>query len=356
MHATRRRRRIPALIIAAAPTLFALPALAEDAPETELGKLAASMKPGEWAELKTQGLVEAHRARGASGAIFGYNEGAAWDPNSRQWLYCGGDHNDRLRFVTYSADTNAWTVMENPPWSRGGTSHGYDHNTIDEKRGIFYYRPFSRKEIHRYDIAEKKWSSLPPMDTREYIACCTGVTWFPELEGIVVANSAGGGPKGHVLLYTVEDEKWTQLGKDLPMGVYHTFSEYSPVHKVVIFGGGNGSSDLHKLDAERNVTTLKKSPLNVGTMQTIITADPVSGDYLVFGKDGSFHVYDVTKDEWTKQDTTDVPIFKPTRQPTILVWHVTASPVSNYGVTMFVKYVATDEPRGWVYLYKHADK
>src|SRR5262245_48302084 len=142
---------------------------------TAMGKLAAGMKVGEWAELKTDNLVEAHRAKGASGAIFGYNEGAAWDPRSRQWLYCGGDHNDRLRFVTFSADSNTWKIMPEPDWVGKGTSHGYDHNAIDHGRGIFYYRPFSSPIVRRYDVAADKWSALPKIDTSEYLACCVGL-------------------------------------------------------------------------------------------------------------------------------------------------------------------------------------
>src|SRR5262245_1275146 len=161
------------------------------APATELGKLAAKMKPGEWAELKTTNLIEAHRAKGNSGAIFGYNEGAAWDPRSRQWLYVGGDHNDPARFVTYSDDTNSWKVMPQPEWLGKSATHGYDHNTIDPARGQFYYRPFSNRTVYRYDIAKDKWSALPKLDTPEYVACCVGLAYFPELDGLVFANGGG---------------------------------------------------------------------------------------------------------------------------------------------------------------------
>ena len=207
--------------------------------------------------------------------------------------------------------------------------------------------------MQRYDIAAAKWTALPRVATQEYLACCVGLAWFPELDGLVWAN--GGGGKGHVFLFTEKDQQWKMLAKDLPMGVYHNFAEYSPVHKVVIFGGGNGSSDLYKLDAAGKVATLKKAPIGIGTMQTIVTLDPVSGDFLVFGKNGSFYVYDVVKDEWKLREGK-VPIFEPTRVKDNQVWHVTAAPVSTYGVTMFVKYYAVDPPRAWVYLYKHAEK
>jgi hypothetical protein len=340
---------------------FALEAAAEkepepgdcaDPPATELGKLAAGMKPGTWAELKTEKLLETHKAKGNSGAIFGYNEGAAWDPTSRQWLYVGGDHNDPARFVTYSADTNTWKVMPQPEWLGKSATHGYDHNAIDPARGMFYYRPFNNRNVYRYDIANDRWTTLPKLDTGEYLACCVGLAWFPELDGLVWAN--GGGGKGHVFLFSEKTQKWTMLAKDLPMGVYHNFAEYSPVHKVVIFGGGNGSSDLYELDAAGKVTALKRAPIGIGTMQSIVTVDPVSGDFLVFGKNGSFHVYDAVKDEWRQQEGK-VPIFEPTRVRDNKVWHTTATPVSTYGVTMFVKYYHADPPRAWVYLYKHAE-
>jgi hypothetical protein len=59
--------------------------------------------------------------------------------------------------------------------------------------------------------------------------------------------------------------------------------EYNPVHRVMIWGGGN-----------------------------IVTVDPVSGDYLVFGSDGSFYAYDVNADRWTLRPGP-VPFASPTR-------------------------------------------
>lgn len=320
---------------------------------TELGQLAASMKVGTWAELKTVNLIETLQAKGASGAIFGYNEDAVWDPRTRQLYYVGGDHNDTVRFVTYQDTTNAWKILPQPAWVGKGTSHGYSHHGLDVERRYLYYLPFGNQNrtVHRYDIAADKWTDLPRLNPPEYLACCMGVEYFPELDGLVLAN--GGGGKGAVHLFQEKTQKWTTLARDLPMGVYHNTAQYSPVHKMVLFGGGNGSSDLYKLDAKAKVTTLNKTPIGIGVMQSILTLDPVSGSFLLFGRNGSFHVYDVEMDKWQEQDARAVPIFSPTRVKDNKVWHVTATPVGTYGVTMFVKYFHADPPRAWVYLYKH---
>src|SRR5262249_23634730 len=151
-----------------------------------------------------------------------------------------------------------------------------------------------------------------------------------------IAN--GGGGKGSIYLFQEKTQQWTTLARDLPMGIYHNSAQYSAAHKIVLLGGGNGSRDLYKLDATGKVATLKKTPIGFGVMQSILTVDPARGDFLLFGKNGSFYVYDVPTDTWKQQDAHGVPIFSPTRVKDNKVWHVTATPVSTYGVTMFVKY------------------
>jgi hypothetical protein len=219
---------------------------------------------------------------------------------------------------------------------------------------VFYFRPFgsNRRNVYRYEIAAAKWTELPRLDTGEYLACCIGLAWYPELDSLVLAN--GGGGQGHVFLFSEKTQKWTMPARELPMGVYHNFAEYNPVHKVLLLGGGNGSRDLYKLDAEGKVTTLEQAPHGVGVMQSVVTVDPVGGDYLVFGKEGTFHSYDVTQDRWTKQPVDDVPLFSPARVADNKIWHVTAAPISTHGVVAFIKYHKADPPPAWVYLYKHS--
>ena len=318
--------------------------------KTALGAVAARMKAGSWAELKTHNLVPTLRARGASGAIFGYSEDGAWDPATEQFLYVGGDHGDEARFITYSAGTNTWKVMPRPEWISRGTSHGYDHNAINPAAGDFYYRPFSGKVIHSYDIKKGTWSPLPALNVPEYISCAVGVEYFPELNGLVFANLQG----GSVYFFSEKSREWTTLARKLPPAGYHTFAEHNPVHKVLIFGGGGSDKKLFRLDAKGKVTQLKDAPVALGVMNTIVTVDPVGGEYLVFTRGGEFYVYDVVADRWTRRNASAVPIFKPTRVRDNKVWHVNAAPLSTYGVVMFVKYYSASTPRAWVYLYKHS--
>ncbi len=59
---------------------------------------------------------------------------------------------------------------------------------------------------------------------------------------------------------------------------------------AVIFGGGNGTRVLYKIDANRTVTRMKDAPVSFSSSggAGVLTVDPVSGDYLVFPSDGSF--------------------------------------------------------------------
>lgn len=104
-------------------------------PETELGKLAASLQPGEMKELKTKGLTRNlikswydwdHDAKGTriygAQAMFeimtgNWSNDAKWDPVTRQVLYIGIGHYAAMKFVTYSADSNEWRLEPVPPWA-----------------------------------------------------------------------------------------------------------------------------------------------------------------------------------------------------------------------------------------------
>ncbi len=320
---------------------------------TAMATLAAGMAPGSWAELKTTDMLPALSATGASGAIFGYNEDAAWDPVTRQFFFIGGDHNDVARFVAYSDDTNAWRIMPKPAWIGTFTMHGYDHQAINTTAGLLYHRPFSSNIIRKYKISTGEWTDLPAFSSNFYNNSAMALEYFPEMGGLLFAGTTQGSAIDSVLFFSDTTQKWSVPNESVPMGDYQNFPPYHPVHKVVFFGGGNGvgSRKIYKVNASGTITPLKDPPIGLGVNQSIVTVDPVSGAYLVFGGSGSFYVYDIVSDTWTLQPGT-VPISSPTRDSAI--WHVTATPVSTYGVTLFAKFFHGTPSQAWVYLYKHA--
>jgi len=128
------------------------------------------------------------------------------------------------------------------------------------------------------------------------------------------------------------------------MGQYHNFIEYNPVHKLVIFGGGNGSSDVYRIDGAGKITKMRNAPIALGILKTIVAVDPVSGKYLVFTDDDRFYEYDVTSDTWARQQRSFPSLHISDGIQTV------EAGITNYGVNMFVKY---DYTQATVWLYKH---
>src|SRR5688572_15447670 len=82
---------------------------------TELGKLAARMKPGSWAELETKGYT---RELQGNRDILVYSDKAVWDPRSKQVLFIGQDHlRPPPRFIVYNSMANTWKAMPTPKWA-----------------------------------------------------------------------------------------------------------------------------------------------------------------------------------------------------------------------------------------------
>ena len=130
------------------------------------------------------------------------------------------------------------------------------------------------------------------------------------------------------------------------MGPYHNVAQYSAVHKVVLFGGGNNSKALYNLDAEGTITERKAAPVEIGINTAVVTTDPVSGAFLVLHKDDKFYSYNPATDAWTELSTEGMPFRMKGSS-----FDVVATPISTYGVTLFF----TAERKGLkVCLYKHS--
>jgi hypothetical protein len=313
---------------------------------TELGKVATGMKPGTWAELKTEGYT-AELLKVQNHHLLEYTSAATWEPKSRQVLFVGQGHYSALKFISYAEETNSWKLQPTPSWwegdpktGKGPIGHAYFNNTIDAVVGVHYHHQSATKLVHRYDVAKAEWTTLPEIKDAA-TGHGTAIAYFPERKGLVRVLG------GQVHFYDEKMNEWSRVNKDrLAMGPYHNFAQCSPVHKVVLFGGGNNSKDVYKLDAEGKVTALKSAPVAVGVNTTIITVDPVSGDLLVLHKDGQFFACNPTTDTWKEVKTDGMPFAMKGSS-----FDVAAAPVSSHGVVLFF----TAQAKGLkVCLYKHA--
>ncbi len=304
-----------------------------------LSDAAAALQPGQWTTLNTSNLNRATLDDGAGYHVLYYTEDLVWDPVSRQLLFVGGGHGTDAEFLRYRESTNAWTRTKpgGSAW-HSNFSHAYDHNAIIPSLGKFYFRqpaydPSDRIEI--YDIASNTWTRSAPMPYRP--GCCGGLEYFPELNGLVLANGDAG-----VLHYDPAANRWTEIS-GAHWGDYHNFAEYSPTHKVMIFGGGesSGTNAVYRLNANRSITRLANAPGHLGTTHSVVTTDPVSGNFLVFF-DNSFYELNPATDTWRRMSAA--PPWGGG------IWGVVATPISTYGVTAFVRYGGDNSK---VYLYRH---
>ena len=306
--------------------------------QTELAKLAASMKPGTWAELKTTGY-SAELLKVQNHHILEYTDAAVWDPKSQQVLFVGQGHYSAVKFITYSAMTNSWKLMPTPSWwtgdaktGKGPIGHAYENNTIDTAKGILFHHQSATRLVHRYDIAKDEWSTLPEIKGAS-TGHGTALTYFPERKGLMRVLG------GAVHFFDEEKNAWSQLKDPVAMGPYHNIARYNPVDKSVIFGAGNNSKTLHRMDAQGNITPLQDASFVIRISSTVTALDPVSGDLLVLSMvdKGKFHALDIKKNEW--RQLPDAPIAEGV-----------SAPIAAHGVTMYF----ANRPAK-VYLYKHAN-
>jgi hypothetical protein len=322
-------------------TLGVVPAKVEPgaqptASPSALARLAAAMKLGTWVELKTENYntdllkVQNHH-------ILEYTDAAVWDPKSQQVLFVGQGHYSALKFITYSAASNRWKLMPTPAWWKGDSrtgkgpiGHAYQNNTIDSARGILYHHQSATRLVHKYDIAKDQWSTLPELKGAA-TGHGTALAYFPEMKGLVRVLG------GTIHFFDEGKNSWSLLKEKVAMGPYHNIARYNPVHKVVIFGAGNGSKALYRLDARGNIGPLKDAPFTIRISSTVTAVDPVTGDLLVLNMEdrNKFHALDVKTNKWWQ--LPDAPISE----------GVTAA-IDTHGVTLVFLH---RPPR--VFLYKH---
>jgi len=335
------------VFVASAPQEEKQPPAAGASKATFMGAIAAGMKPGTWAELKTEGFgKKLLDCTDGVHSILEWTGKGTWDPRSKKFLFIGAGHYASQKFIVYSAETNRWT--EEPlPWKpHPEHGHAYERNALDPVKGELFYVYTDGRGFHRYNIAQKSWKEFSRLPDDFSVAVAMAQEYFPG-KGLVYVTA------GNVYLLDEKTGRWSRLASGLPCPD-HCFVSYNPVQKLVWLGGGGGKT-IYRLDASGKVSALKHAPIPLGIYRSVVTPDPVSGKYLVFGgdaaapgKEETFYEFDVTTDSWTLQNVRPL-LFKVSANP---VFYTAAAPVAGYGVNMFITYAP--EPK--VLLYKHSDK
>jgi len=281
---------------------------------TELSKLAASMKPGTWAELKVQfpekdivkeyedwpghtvkisksifksPMVDGGRNRGGTGGlhIAGWTDDAFWDSRTGQLLYMG--LRQTRRFVAFSEEDNAWRSIELDPTGDNPVmlqkfGHIYGTSGFDPVRSRFYhsYRKYRLRGldleggISHYDVVAGKWTKLP-----KGIGGSMSLEYFSAMDGLVILRKK-------MVFFSNEQKAWKPLDNgESPVDGYHSLFKHNPYCREVLMAGGNQSPrTVARLTAEGKIERLKDSPerLSIGSDQ--VTIDPLSGRYLIAKK------------------------------------------------------------------------
>jgi hypothetical protein len=291
---------------------------------SRLGRLAAAMAPGTFAELPIDGPVsncDAFVPPSGNGTILEFTDEALWNPVSREIYIMGTARPYGVadqQFITYSERTNAWTIREIPDGLHFGF-HGYDHGVLDPSTGDYYRAKAGQPQhVWRLDHATQRWEKLPIVPTAS-VDQVVGFELFPEMGAVVWLNARNGGER---FVYTRASNRWERAELGVPFGSLNAFSEYDAVHHVLFFGGGNNYNDttpdidegvrLYGMDAGGGVTRLADAPVRLGQFGfgPVQTIDPVTGKMLVFPSRAAdaqscqgnvpvpIYEYDPTTDNW----------------------------------------------------------
>jgi hypothetical protein len=301
--------------------------------KTPLSKLAKAMKPGTWAELKTNMPERLWRAPSPGKLHIGtWSDDAHWDSRTGQFLFFGV--RQTRKFVAYSEEKNSWRAIEfenadNAPELKQQFGHQYSNNAFDPLRSQFYTREF------RYDLLANKWQQLPAAkpgrNTMVY-------EYFHAMDGLL---SLARQPAGTLRFYDNDRDEWSSLGV-IPVHGYHSLARHNPFRKEVLFAGGNDSQSVVVLSDDGKARRLKDFPIAPLTVRhSIVTVDPSSGRYLfLVPPQKKFYEFDSEKNEYRLIDD-----FTKTPWP----FHHYDAPVvafiPEYGVSMWA-----DRK---VHLYKH---
>jgi hypothetical protein len=340
------------------------PVAVEQYPETVLASAAASLSAGQCLKLDTP-LTGAELSPDGSSRINRSASSMVWDPVNREMRYIGKkESNNPLHFLVYKETTNTWEIDQYARPSSGPTSgHGYDQNACDPSTGDHYWRDYgsSTADIRKWNGSS--WSDVPePTIGSGAYSDANSISYIPE--GLLLFD------KNRLGYYN--GSSWVDLGLPTPPSgdwTYHLMSEYNEDSDTVIFGGGNDHRECYKLGPSRGVPArIADFPQDMNlTSQNdrpTLCSAPGTNKFLLHGGAGSgtltWWEYDVDNDAagWVVLTESVGDGSSPQNGLPPLIkdgsdFHVTATPIQDYGVSMWVNSVSVTGTQD-VWIYKHS--
>jgi hypothetical protein len=221
----------------------------------------------------------------------------------------------------------------NRSWPR---THFYDKLAISPEHRLF---AVNMDGLFLYQIDKAVWSPRIPTSSGGKDAYQV-IEYFPKMNAFIYECNWG----RDLRLWDVEKKEERRLGS-YAFGI-HGVMEYSPTHKVMVFGAGDASGgpnpNLYLLAEDGKVTGLKPPPIHLNCTPTSkFMCDPASGEYVAVGvKDKRVFAFHALRDEWKEIPGLSLP-----------EGESLGVSINTYGVMMLLARTGGREFR--CYLYKH---
>lgn len=337
---------------------------------TPLGDLADTLKPGQWGTLKTHGFPG--WSYDGIGDVLVYANTGCWYEDSGMALYAGSDHpGSNTHLLTYADSANSWRcgpLLDSNIFPYKFGTHAYDANALDPMRGVLWYSikhndrqaacgtdyacasQTFRRRIISYDIRTGAWGpGLYIPDSITGFSNTMPLKYFPEMDGLVYVGQSS----RTVLFYDFKTETWRMLGQGMVLGE-EGICQYSSRYKVMLFGGGatNGiNRHMYKIDSTGTISEVRSIPDGFphGIQTTGYAAwtrfveDPLTGDFIGLGADGTFWCYNIPADYWQKMENG----------PGFGAIATLVFAIPRYNVLMFVRAHYSYPDTCKVLIYKH---
>lgn len=322
---------------------------------TVLSDMAASLAPGQWAELQTPtGIGAALGANGSSGHKLTYATSGAWDPINKRIYFCGMDHGTTIETcMAYIDASHTWTTLQTPFWA-SSLGHGYDHNVVDANGQAFYHRKYVSKNVYKCNIGSDP-------NCTSWTVAFTDSDMAGDLSGHAFAPWRGA--NGRMVYYSIYNssssivKEWDpSTGTSTAIGTIPTSGQYGGIvvecsqSSPYICYLATDSTTLYTLNASGVLAARPTAPCSMHWNTSVSTVDPATGRLLTFCP-GSLHEFNPDTNTW-RQVSGATPAHQFVSQ-----WSNGALlvPVPTYGVIVVLgANLGTSDSSKKMWVYKHS--